>query len=105
MDSPVQKKTEQQICDSFLRTRFRQNMVSRRSYVLDNDNRFTQSTSPLSYPGLPAKPQLRQVIEAAGKGLPMGRVLESLRISREFAAVNDLRLRLTTSTCPYLRAI
>lgn len=105
MDSSVQKKTEQQICDSFLRTRFRQNMVSRRSYVLDNDNRFTQSTSPLSYPGLPAKPQLRQVIEAAGKGLPMGRVLESLRISREFAAVNDLRLRLTTSTCPYLRAI
>ncbi len=100
-----ERKSEQQICDSFLETRFRQNSVARRSYVLTEENKFSQIKSPLPYPGLPAKPELRRIVEAVGSGAPMGRVLESLGVSLDFATVNDLRLRLTTSTSPFLRSI
>jgi SAM-dependent methyltransferase len=104
-DSPVERKSEQQICDSFLETRFRPNSVARRSYVLNTDNKYTQIKSPLPYPGMPANPEMRQIVEAVGGGAPMVQVLESLRISREFATVNNLRLRLTTSVGPFLRSI
>lgn len=104
-DSPVESKTEHQICDSFLQTRFRHNAVARRSYILTKDNKYSQVNSPLPYPGMPVKPDMRKIVEAAGSGLPMGQVLDSLSISRNFATVNDLRLRLTTSMGPFLRSI
>jgi SAM-dependent methyltransferase len=100
----TERKSEQQVCDSFLGTRFQPNSVARRSYVLTKDNKFSQVKSPLRYPGLPAKPELRKIVEAVGSGAPMERVLESLGVSRDFATVNDLRLRLTTSTSPFLRS-
>src|SRR5262245_8651935 len=104
-DGPAKKTTEQQICDSFLETRFRQNAVTRHTYVLTSGNRFMRTNSPLQYPGMPSKPEMRRIVEAAGSGSSMGRILESLRISRDFATVNDLRLRLTTSAGPFLRSI
>jgi SAM-dependent methyltransferase len=104
-DSPVERKTEQQICDSFLQTRFKHNAVARRSYVLAKDNRYSRVNSPLPYPGMPAKLEMRRIVGAVGSGLPMAQVLDSLSISRDFATVNDLRLRLTTSTGPFLRSI
>jgi SAM-dependent methyltransferase len=103
--SPVERKTEHQICDSFLRTRFRHNAVARRSYVLTKENRYSQVSSPLPYPGMPATPEMRKVVEAVSSGLPMAQILDSLSIPRDFATVNDLRLRLTTSTGPFLRSI
>jgi SAM-dependent methyltransferase len=104
-DSPRKRSTEQQICDSFLRTRFKANAVSRHAYVLSQDNKYMHVKSALPYPGLPSKPHLRQIVEAMAMGLPMGRTLESLRISRDFTTVNDLRLRLTPSVNPFLRSI
>jgi len=104
-DGPMKRATEEEICNSFLEACFRPNAVTRHTYVLAEDNRFTRVSSPLLYPGLPAKPELRQIVEAARSGAPMVRILESLRISRDFATVNDLRLRLATSTRPFLRSI
>jgi len=101
----MKRATEEQICNSFLETRFRLNAVTRRTYVLSEDNRFTRLNSSLLYPGLPAKPEMRQIVEAANSGAPMFRVLKSLRISCDFATVNDLRLRLATSPRPFLRSI
>ena len=104
-DSPMKSRTEHEICDSFLQARFRPNAVTRRSYVLTKDDKYTRVNSPLQYPGLPAKPELRRIVEAMGGGLPMGQVLESLRIPGDFATVNNLRLRLTTSAGPFLRSM
>jgi hypothetical protein len=104
-DGPVERKTEHQICDSFLRTRFRHNSVARRSYVLTKENRYSRSDSLLPYPGMPVKPEMRKIVEAVNGGLPMAEALDSLSIPRDFATVNDLRLRLTTSMSPFLRSI
>jgi hypothetical protein len=104
-DGPLERKGEKEVCDSFLRTRFQPNAVARRSYVLTRDNKYMQIKSPLPYPGLPAKPEMRKIVEATAAGAPMGQILESLRIPPEFTAVNDLRVRLTTSAGPFLRSI
>jgi hypothetical protein len=104
-DGPLRRKSEQQICYSFLETRFKRNAVSRRSYVLTKDNKYSQIKSLLPYPGMPAKPEMRQIVEATANGAPMGRILESLRITPDFDTVNNLRVRLTTSAGPFLRAI
>ncbi|HEY6349657.1 MAG TPA: class I SAM-dependent methyltransferase [Candidatus Angelobacter sp.] len=105
-DSPVKKRTEQEICEAFLETRFRSNAVTRHSYMLNADNRFTQASSPaLPYPGIPIKPELRKIIEKVNSGITMNRALASLGIARDFATVNSLRFRLTTSVSPFLRAI
>jgi len=103
-DSPLPRKTEQETCESFLATQFRPNSVNRRSYVLGKDNKFTEVKSTLAYPGVPAKPHMRRVVEAIS-GQPMGQVLESLRMSHDFASVNDLRLRLASSAYPFLRSV
>jgi SAM-dependent methyltransferase len=104
-DSPRPRKTERQICDSFLENRFRPNSVTRYSYVLNKENRLANTTAPVVYPGVPAKLELRRIVEASKGNALMGRVLESLNIPRDFTTVNDLRLRLTTSMRPYLRSI
>jgi SAM-dependent methyltransferase len=104
-DGPVEKKTEHEVCDSFLRTRFKPNAVGRHSYILSKEDKYTRVNSPLPYPGTPAKPEMRKIVEATNNGAPMGQILESMRIPRDFLTVNDLRLRLTTSIGPFLRAI
>jgi len=104
-DGPLRRKSEQQICDSFLETRFKRNAVSRRSYVLNNENKYSQVRSTLSYPGLPANPEMRRIVEAAAGSTPMSQILESLRITPDFDTVNNLRVRLTTSAGPFLRSI
>jgi 2-polyprenyl-3-methyl-5-hydroxy-6-metoxy-1,4-benzoquinol methylase len=104
-DGPLTRKSEQQICDSFLETRFKPNAVSRRSYVLTKDNKYSQVKSLLPYPGMPAKPDMRRIVEAAAKGAPMRRIFESLRITPDFTTVNNLRVRLTSSAGPFLRSI
>jgi SAM-dependent methyltransferase len=104
-DNPAKRKSEREICDSFLETHFQPNAVIRRSYVATRGNKFMESKLPLPYPGLPASPELRRVVEAVDGGVPMSHALESLRIPRNFSTVNDLRLRLTTSAGPFLRSI
>lgn len=104
-DGPLSRKSEQEICDSFLKTRFKPNAVSRRSYVLARDNKYAQVKSPLTYPGMPAKPEMRRIIEATAGGAPMGQILESLRVTPDFTTVNNLRMKLTTSAGPFLRSI
>ncbi len=104
-DSPVERKSEQQICESFLKTRFRQNAVTRRSYVLNDDDTFTPVDSATPYPGMPAKPELRRIVQATSHGAPMGRILDSLRVPRDFTTINELRLQLATSEWPFLRAV
>jgi SAM-dependent methyltransferase len=104
-NNPVQRKTEHQICDSFLEARFRPNSVTRYSYVPNKENRLVRTTVPVAYPGLPARPELRRIVEASKGSTPMGRILESLNIPCDFTTVNNLRLRLTTSMRPYLRSV
>jgi hypothetical protein len=104
-DGPLRRKSEQQICDSFLETRFKRNAVSRRSYVITKDNKYSQVKSLLPYPGMPANPEMRRIVEATANGAPMGRILESLGSATDFNTVNNLRLRLTTSAGPFLRSI
>lgn len=104
-DSSLEKKTEHEVCDSFLKMRFMPNAVGRRSYILSKENKYTKVNSPLPYPGMPAKPEMRKIVETTKNGAPMGQILESMRFPRDFFTVNELRLRLTTSIGPFLRSI
>jgi SAM-dependent methyltransferase len=103
-DGPVEKRTEQQVCDSFLETNFRANAVGRRCYLLTETNKYQEMKSRIAYPGQPAKPELRRIVEAVSSGAPMRSILESQGIPRDFNTVNGLRLQLTTSGSPFLRS-
>lgn len=104
-DGPLEQRTEQQVCDSFLETSFRANAVGRRYYLLTEENKYKETKSHVPYPGQPAKPELRRIVEAVNSGAPMRSILESQRIPRDFNTVNGLRLQLTTTTSPFLRSI
>lgn len=104
-DGPLEQRTEQQVCDSFLETNFRANAVGRRYYLLTDENKYKEAESRVPYPGQPAKPELRRIVEAVNSGAPMRSILESQRIPRDFNTVNGLRLQLTTTTSPFLRSI
>lgn len=104
-DSPKPRKTEREICDSFLRTRFKQTAVTRRIYVLGEDDRFEGVTLRQRYPSVPEKDDLRRIIKMADGGESLGRILDRLKISQDFITVNHLRLELTTSAFPYLTAV
>src|SRR5262245_58561120 len=103
-DSPRPRKTEREICDSFLKTRFKQTVATKRIYVLGEDDHFEGVTLTQPYPSVPAKAELRRIIEMADGEQPLDRIFDRSNISKDFITVNNLRLQLTTSAFPHLTA-
>ena len=102
-DSSSPRMSEKQICQSFLQQRFAPVALERRVFALGKDTPWEVAAKP--YPGTPAASDLRKIVAAADEKTPIGRILEHLGIQLDFATINDLRLRLTTSAFSYLMAV
>ncbi|MBC9914474.1 class I SAM-dependent methyltransferase [Chitinophaga varians] len=107
-DATITRKTEQQVCDEFLETRFKKSAFLMNHYVLDpNDDKYKWKANPVKYPVANdgSDPLIDRILAAVNPSLTMREVLGQLGAKADFYEVNNIRIKLTTSAYPYLLAI
>ena len=106
-DSSRERRSEQQICQQFLDTKFVRSRTVRRSFIR-TDDKYELSPNNSQFPHPPTDNLSRKIVEtvdAMGPETPMRDVLQSLGIENTWRTVNKIRIGLTTSTYPYLKSI
>jgi len=77
-----------------------------RSFVRDSDGAYQQHQTTRPFPAVAAlRDEAKMVYEALDAQRPMKDTLRKLGISPSFYLATKLRLELTTSAFPYLRAV
>jgi ubiquinone/menaquinone biosynthesis C-methylase UbiE len=106
-DADELRRTEQEVCDDFLNTRFRKYKSEIRHYMIDENGDYTLSPARIPHPS-PPKPSdemSRMVFDAVNDTFTVGEILDRLSIPRSFQNVNRIRINTTTSLYPYLEAL
>lgn len=101
----VRRLSERGVCEQFLETSFTRCDTQQRSFVRGEDGHYDPLLDPVVYPMAPPQGLENDIAQAAEPGLPMREVLRRLKVEASFPVVNRVRLRLTTSAFPYLRAV
>ena len=104
-DSNRPRKSEKQICEEFLQTRFERVETTQRSYLKDEDNHYKLSPTLVPYPMASPAGTAKKVYDAVDPNLTMGEVFERVEIDPAFRNVNPILIRLATSAYPYLRSV
>jgi SAM-dependent methyltransferase len=104
-DAGRPRKSEKQICEEFLETRFERVETTQRSYLQTEDGNYRHSPTPVPYPMVVPDESVREIYKAIESRLKLREVIQKLGIEPTFQTVNQIRLHLTTSAFPYLRAI
>jgi SAM-dependent methyltransferase len=102
-DSGRRVKSEKELCEEFLSTRFVQAVSEQRTYVLNGDENYVLSPSTIRYPP-PPPDNLTNIVNSADGISPMKDIFDRLDLDRSFHSVNTCRLKLTTPASPYLKA-
>jgi hypothetical protein len=106
IDATIPRKSEKEVCDSFLNTRFARYNTTMTNYVGGNGNYVYSPTAlPFPSPRVPVDQTARQIFKEATPEKTIGEILQALRINPNFNLVNNLRIRLTTPLYPYLKAV
>lgn len=99
------RRTERDVCNELLQTRFARCETMQRSYLRDEESgNYSLVGDPLIHPLEPPRGVMRDVAEAAEPGLPLGEVLRRLGVDSSFPTVQKIRSQLT-SAFPYLRGV
>lgn len=104
-DSPHRRKSEKEICDEFLRTRFKLVSTVQRSFIRRQDDRYKPSERHLPFPLAPPPRQLQQLVALVDGQRTMAEIFSEVGMKLSFQNVNFARLHLSTSGFPYLRAV
>jgi SAM-dependent methyltransferase len=106
-DSGIERKSEQQLCEEFLETKFQRNAHQLRNYVLSDDGTYKLSETPVkqSIENSIVDPKLRMIYKTISPNIKMKEVLHQLNIKPDFFETNTLRIKLTTSGYPHLVAV
>ena len=104
-DSNYERKTEKEVCEEFLNTKFLPTGTMKRSYLRNKDGTYRLLPQPLRYPTLPPDESVRKIIEMADGLSTMDEIFQRLGIQTAFRTVNRARLLLTTPQFPYLKAV
>jgi SAM-dependent methyltransferase len=99
--------SERELCEGFLSHRFAPAATQKRVYLRGPDGKYAPSPRSFEYPGVHPDVVCRRIVEAITREprMLMDEALKSTGISRGFATVNSLRLRLTTSRYPFLISV
>ncbi|MBE7172516.1 MAG: class I SAM-dependent methyltransferase [Williamsia sp.] len=105
-DATFKRKTENEICDEFLATRFERSTFETRNFLLNSNGNYILSdkrtTLPVSkYPSNPVANKIHANLDPAQN---MHHTFSQLGIDLSFQSVNDAKLNLTNSAFPYLKA-
>jgi SAM-dependent methyltransferase len=98
------RKSEQQICEEFLERAFKPASARQQCYMRSGDE-WALAPRLLPYPLEKPDPAIAEIYALAGPDNTMRRVFRYLGIEPTFQAVNEARLKLTTSAFPYLKAV
>jgi SAM-dependent methyltransferase len=103
-DSNRVRKHEKHVCDEFLETVFVRAETMRKKFtrVRENDYELSQDNQP--YPPSLKNARMQSIVARADGQLRMREILDQLGIETDFMTVNEIRLNLTTSAFPYLKA-
>jgi len=104
-DSGYGRKTEKEVCEEFLRTKFIRAGTMQRSYLRNKDGTFRLRPQLLRYPTLSPDESVGKIIEMADGQSTMWEIFQRLGIQAMFRTVNRARLLLTTHQFPYLKAV
>lgn len=104
-DSGRSRKSERQVCDEFLNTKFVRTNAQRLSYFLAADDDYRPAAEPLPHPRTEADVSVRRIAELCDGKKTMREIFRDLNVEATFRTVNHARIRLTTSAFPYLRAV
>ncbi|HLP47745.1 MAG TPA: class I SAM-dependent methyltransferase [Candidatus Kapabacteria bacterium] len=106
-DSPNRRKTEKEICNEFLDTKFAPHTTSLKVYVINNEGKYQLNAQFFSIPS-PTQPTdnlSNAIFKLVNPGITMREIFLKLNIEPNFANVNRARINLTTSAFPYLKAV
>jgi len=104
-DSGRIRKTERQVCDEFLVTKFVRTNERRLSYALGDDGDYRPAPEAYLHPRAEADASVRRIAEVSDGKQTVGEIFRDLNVPTTFRAVNHARLLLTTSAFPYLKAV
>jgi SAM-dependent methyltransferase len=104
-DSGYKRKTERDVCEEFLRTKFLRAGTIQRSHIRNQDGTYRLLPQSIRYPALAPNESVRKIIEMADGRSTMQEILKKLGIQTTFRIVNRTRLMLTTPQFPYLKAV
>ena len=103
-DSGYARKSEQQICDEFLSRTFKKNAAKQSTYMR-NGEQWALAPQPIPYPLGEPEAALTEIYRLADADNTMRRIFRYLAVEPTFQAVNHARIKLTTSSFPYLKAV
>lgn len=105
VDSGRRKKSEREVCEEFLETRFARTEIVRRAFLQAPDKSLKLLPNPLRFPPAPPDPSCKRIMEEADGSATMSEIFRRLEIEPTFDKIDHARLMLTTSAFPYLRAV
>jgi SAM-dependent methyltransferase len=103
-DCPRSRKTEQQICEEFLKETFTRIDTMQQGYILQADGTYKPMPRQLPFPGrqLPSSDKAQSVYKALDGNKPIGEIFDQIGLDISFQTVNDIRVRLATSAYPFI---
>ena len=101
-DSGRKRKTEKQICDEFLDTKFKRAHVNQKNYVRQKGGKYKLSSRTNPYPSRPIDPSVKSIVDAITEKRIIREIFDELKIETDFYTVNQARVKLTTTEFPYL---
>lgn len=104
-DSGRQRKSEREICEEFLNTKFVRAGSRQTRYILGADGNYESLSETIDFPRLHANQLARKILDLVDSTTSMREIFQRLNIQPTFQHVNQARIELTTSTSPYLRAV
>jgi ubiquinone/menaquinone biosynthesis C-methylase UbiE len=106
-DADHERKTEQELCAGFLETKFSRNSFVVKNYFLDAAGKYESGTRTAR---LPSEDNLNdeaaeRILNAIEPGSKIKDICRQLDLHLDFYALNNVRIKLTTSGYPYLLAV
>ena len=105
-DANRRRKSEREVCQEFLDSRFVRYSTTINNYIGSNGNyEFSATPIPHPSPRVPVDQTARAIFKEAGPERTMREAFQILNLEPTFSLVNNLRIQLTTPHFPYLKAV
>lgn len=104
-DSGRPRRSERMICADFLNQKFARTGTVQRSYIRSHDGSYRLSPKHLAYPLSPPRGNALAIYQAVDGRKSMKEIFTLLEQPTTLEHVNQMRLELTTTAHPHLRAV
>jgi SAM-dependent methyltransferase len=106
-DSPHPRKTEKDVCEEFLDTKFAPHSTALKVYRLNEEGKYqlNPDSSTIPAPALPTDSLSNEIFKLVNPAVSMREIFRELKIEPSFFNVNRVRINLATTAFPYLKAV